>query len=117
MEDLHLIRFWLRAISNACFQRVEFGNLFNPELLGLLFPPSTSSSPVQFRATESLIFNPDLPPLAYGPLVWARAVEFNGLGPLSVMLQLACSFAMPPRRVKLPSFPSLSFSQEQFFKV
>jgi hypothetical protein len=132
VEELQLNRFWLRAIYNTCFQRVTIHTLFNPEFLGLLFPSASASSPaVLFRSAELLTFRTAMPPLAYGPLVRARAVEFNRISapfgaPLfpfswksfSDQLQLVCTFAVPPRQVEayIEGFHPYS-DREGLFKV
>jgi hypothetical protein len=116
LEDLRLILFWLRPISTTCFHRVTFYELFNPELLELLFHPTPASSPVQFRAAEMLTFY-YLPPLAYGSLVRARAVkfldEYAGF-PFLDLLQLLCAFAVSPRQV-VASIPD--DDREHLFEV
>jgi hypothetical protein len=116
VADLRLIRFWLRTISQTCFQRVAFYTLFHPMFLGLFFPGPSPA--IQFRATESLVFrtDPHLPPLAYGPLVRARAVEFTGWSPFPDRLQLVCSFAVPPRQVEAEATIRRR-DREAFFKV
>jgi hypothetical protein len=120
VEELQLIRFWLRIISNTCFQRVHFFKLFDPELIALLFLPTPANfSPVQFRAAELLIFFTALPPLAYGPLVRARAVEFDGYNPFPELLQMACSFPAPPRQVEASIVGDYPYSDREqiLFKV
>jgi hypothetical protein len=119
VEELCLIRFWLSAISNTCFQRVSFFELFNPEFLGLLFPPASTPSPVKFRAAELLTFpSGSLPPLAYGPLVCAHAVDFDGFWvPFPDLLQLVCAFTVPPHQVQAGNQASCSDLEHLFFKV
>jgi hypothetical protein len=113
VEDLRLIRFWLRTISNTCFQRVSFLKMFNSEFLGLLFPAPVSAT-VQFRAAEGLTFyNTLLPPLAYGPLIYARAVKFYQCGIFPDLLQLACSLAVPPLQVQADIDEEYSYSDRE----
>jgi hypothetical protein len=97
VEELRLIRFWLRAISQTCFQRVTSYRLFSPELIQQLFPAPVYSHAIQFRAAELFTFY-DLPPLAYGPLVCARAVKFYGYYPFPDLLHLVCTFAVAPQK-------------------
>jgi hypothetical protein len=62
-------------------------------------PPSPASSPVLFRAAEmSMVY--DLPPLAYGRLVLANTFIFIESCPFLDLLQLVCSFAVPPQQVQ-----------------
>jgi hypothetical protein len=112
--ELRLIRFWLHAISDTCFQHVTFYRLFNPEFLELLLPLTYSPS-VQFRADELMAFryNCPLPPLAYGPLIRARAVEFSVNGPFYDLLQLVCTFVVPPRQVEADISGSCSYADRE----
>jgi hypothetical protein len=120
VAELQLTRFWLRTISQTCFQLISFFELLNPELIKLLFLASGNTSPVQFLASELLTFY-GLPPLAYGLLAHTcGAVKFYGYYPFPALLQLVCTFPVAPRQVEagiLDGYHSYSDRKRLLFKV
>jgi hypothetical protein len=77
VDELLLIRFWLRAITSACYEVVDMccPLVLNPGFLGLLFPPAVEVNKIKFRCFGKLYLNLSHIPADLGPFICAREVS------------------------------------------
>jgi hypothetical protein len=107
INDLKLIRFWIRAFSNVCFDEI-FLNALNPQFVSLLFPPGVNNEPIRFRCCNKMIISPYPSTIQaeFGPFICARQIsiiyisKYQDMGKL---VSLLCSTHTVPNLVEIDS--------------
>jgi hypothetical protein len=100
--QLKLIRFWLRAIAETCFEKfVADKTFYNPDIVRLILPLPTDK-PIKFRALQMDIGNVDQSLVSsYCSRSFTLSLGKNGDGrPLAEMIS---SMAVRPDEVQIRS--------------